>query len=74
MSEALKNFDSFRNTFRPTKLLCFYGLSPDRLIFSEDSLSAMKLYLDIIRTMGTIITNIKAAMAKRYICDVCKTL
>ena len=54
----------------------FDGLSPDRLIFSGNSLSAKKLYLLYDSDSGhhNVITNIKAAMGKRYICDACDTL
>jgi len=57
-------------------IVVFDVLSPDRLIFSGNSLSAKKLYLlyDTDNGHYNVITNIKAAMAKKYICDACDTL
>jgi hypothetical protein len=51
-------------------------LRTDRLIFSGNSLSAKKLYLLYDSDSGhyNVITNIKAAMSKRYICNACDTL
>jgi recombinational DNA repair protein RecR len=54
----------------------FDGLYPDRVMFSGNSLSAKKLYLLCDRDPGNynVITNLKAAMAKTYICNDCDTL
>ena len=70
---VFKNFDSFSSTFRITKLL-FGGLYLDRVMFTGNTLSAKKLHLHITGTLGTIITNLKAAMAKKYVCNGCDTL
>ena len=52
------------------------GLNPDRVIFSGNSLSNKKLYLlyDVDSGHYNVITNLKAAMAKKYICNACDTL
>ena len=54
----------------------FDGLSPDRLIFRENSLSTKQLYILYDSNSGhyNVITNIKAAMTKRHVCDGCDTL
>ena len=71
---VLKSLNRF-NSFRITKLL-FDGLYPDRVTFSGNSLSAKKLYLLYDRDSGhyNVITNLKSAMAKKYICNGCDTL
>ena len=58
------------------KIIVYDGLSPDRLIFSGNSVSNKKLYLLYDADTGhyNVITNIKAAMAKKYICNACDTL
>ena len=73
--EALRNFGSFKTTFRTTKLL-FDGLNLDRAMFSGNSHSAKKLHLlyDRDNQYYTVITNLKGAMAKKYICNGCDTL
>jgi hypothetical protein len=70
-----KNFGSFKSTFQTTKLL-LDELRPDRVIFSGNSLLIKKLYLlyDPDSTHYNVITNLKAAMAKKYICNGCDTL
>ena len=75
MEEALRNFNSFRIIFRNTNS-CLDGLSPDRLIFTENSISNKKLYLlyDVDTGHYNVITNIKAAMEMTYICNACDTL
>jgi len=52
------------------------GLNPGRVIFSGNSLSNKKLYLLYDTDSGhyNVITNLKAAMAKKYICNACDTL
>ena len=54
----------------------FYGLYPDRVMFSGNSLSAKKLYLLYDQDTGhyNVITNLKGAMAKKYICNGCDAL
>jgi hypothetical protein len=75
MVKVVKNFGIFKSNFRTTKLL-FDGLRPDRAIFSGNSLSAKKLYLlyDQDARHYNVITDLKAVMAKRYICNGCATL
>jgi hypothetical protein len=50
------------------------GLSPDRIVFSGNSLSNKKLYLLYVSEHYNVITNLKGAMTKKYICNVCDTL
>ena len=54
----------------------FNGLNPDRVIFSGNFLSGKKLYLlyNADTKHYSVITKIKAAMPKRYICNACDTL
>jgi hypothetical protein len=51
----------------------FDSLHPDRIVFSDNALSTKKLYLLCDSDSGhyNVIINIKAAMAKRYICNAC---
>ena len=76
MAEALNNVQQFQDYLSDYKIVVFDGLSPDRLIFSGNSDSVKKLYLlyDSDKGHYNVITNIKAAMAKKYICDACDTL
>src|SRR5215475_9875863 len=57
-------------------MFVYDGLSPDRLIFTGNSLLTKKLYLLYDSDSGhyDVITNIKGAMAKNYLCDACDTL
>ena len=73
---GLEELQQFQDYFSDYKIVVFDGLSPDMLIFSGNSLSAKKLYLLYNSDNGhyNVITNIKAAMAKRYICNACDTL
>jgi len=50
------------------------GLSPDRAFFSGNSVSNKILYLLYDGGHCNVITNLKAAMAKKYICNACDTL
>jgi len=50
------------------------GLSRDRVLFSGNSLSNKKLYLLYDSGQYNVITNLKGAMTKRYICNACDTL
>ena len=54
----------------------FNRLNTDREMFSGNSLSVKKLYLlyNANTKNYSVITNIKAAMAKKYICNVCDAL
>ena len=49
----------------------FDGLYPDRVMFSVNSLSAKKLYLLYDEDSGhyNVITILKGAMTKGYICN-----
>ena len=72
-AEALRNFGSFKNAFRATKLSC---LNPYRVMYSGNSLSAKKLNLlcDRDNEHYNVITNLIGAMAMRSICNGCDTL
>jgi len=57
------------------KIIVYDGLSPDRVIFDGNSLSNKKLYLLYdLDSKHYVITNLKAAMAKKYIYNACDTL
>ena len=73
---GLEELQQFQDYLSDNKIVVFDGLSPDRLIFSENSLSDKKLYLLYDSDNGhyNVITNIKAVMAKRCICNACDTL
>jgi len=51
----------------------FDGLSPDKAIFSGNSISNKKLYLLYAARHNNVFINLKAAMAKRYISTTCET-
>ena len=71
--EELQQFQQYLSDY---KIIVFDGLYPDRVMFSGNSISAKKLYLLYNRDSGhyNVITNLKGAIAKRYICNVCDTL
>ena len=71
--EELQQFQQYLSDY---KIIVFDGLYPDRVMFSGNSLSVKKLYLLYNRDSGhyNVITNLKGAMAKRYICNGCATL
>ena len=71
--EELQQFQEYLSGY---KILVFDALSPHRLLFSGNSLRAKELYLlyDPNNVHYNVITNINAAMAKRYICNACDTL
>jgi len=73
---GLEKLEQFQDHLSNYKIVVFDGLSPDRLIFSGNSHSTKKLYLlyDPDSRHNNVITNIKAAVAKRYICNGCDTL
>ena len=73
---GLEELSNFKNTSRTTNFFVFDGLSPDKLIFSGNSLAAKKLYLLYYPDSGhhNVITNMKAVMAKNYICNACDVL
>ena len=58
------------------KIIVYDGLNPGRVMFSGNPVSAKKLYLlyDEENKHYNVITNLKAAMAKKYICNACDTL
>jgi len=71
--EELQQFQQYLSDY---KIIVFDGLYPDRVMFSGNSLSAKKLYLlyDRDSRQYNVITNLKGAMSKRYICNGCDTL
>ena len=73
---GLEELQQFQDYLSDYKMFVFDGLSPDRLIFNGNSHSAKKLYFlyDSDNVHYNVITNIKAAMAKKYICNACDTL
>ena len=73
---GLEELQQFQDYVSDYKIVLFDGLSHDRLIFSGNSHSAKKLYLLYESDNGhyNVITNIKAAMAKRYICNACDSV
>ena len=73
---CLKELEQFQKYLSGYKIIVYDGLSPDRVIFSGNSLSNMKLYLlyDSDSGHNNVITNLKAAVAKRYDCNACDTL
>jgi len=66
----------FRKYLSDYKIIVYDGLNPSRVMFSGNSVSAKKLYLlyDEKNKHYNVITNLKAAMAKKYICNACDTL
>ena len=73
---GFKELQQFQEYLSDYKIIVFDGLNPDRVMFSGNSLSAKKLYLlyDRDNDHYNVITNLKGAMAKRYICNGCDTL
>ena len=73
---GFKELQQFQEYLSDYKIIVFDGLNPDRVMFSGNSLSAKKLYLlyDRNNEHYNVITNLKGAMAKRYICNGCDTL
>jgi hypothetical protein len=71
--EELRHFQEYLSDY---KISVFDGLNPDRVLFSGNSISAKKLYLLYDRDSGhyNVITNLKGALAKKYICNGCDTL
>jgi hypothetical protein len=71
----LKNFNSFNNMSRKPKLLCLMFWKWIEF-FNVYSHSAKKLYLLYDSDSGhyNVITNIKGAMTKKYICNGWDTL
>jgi hypothetical protein len=73
---GLEELQQFQQYLSDYKIIVFDGLKPDRLFFKGNSNSAKKLYLLYDPDCGhyNVITNIKAAMAKKYVCNGCDTL
>jgi hypothetical protein len=73
---GLEELQQFQQYFSNYKIIDFDGLHPDRVMFSGNFLSDKKLYLlyDQDSKHYHAITNLKDAMAKRYICNGCDTL
>ena len=76
MAEALKDLKEFQENLSDYKIVVFNGINPDRVMFSGNCLSSKKFHLlyNADTKHYSVITNIKAAMAKRYICNACDTL
>jgi len=76
MAWGLEELQQFQDYLSDYKIVVFDGLSPDRLIFSGNSHSAKKLYLLYYSNSRhyNVITKIKAAMTKKYICNAYDTL
>ena len=66
----------FQEHLSDYKIIVFDVMNPDKLMFCRNSLSPKKLYLLYDRNFDhyKVITNLKGAMAKRYICHGCDTL
>ena len=65
----------FQNYLLDYEIILYDGLSPDRFMFNGNSLSIKRLYLLYdLNSEHYNVTNLKAAMAKRYICNACATL
>ena len=73
---GLEELQQFQDYLSDYKIVVFDGLSSVRLVFSGNSLSTKKFYLlyDSEKGHYNVITNIKAAMGNRYICNACDTL
>ena len=67
---GLNELQQFQEYLSDYKIIVYDGLNPDRVIFSGNSVSAKKLYLlyDEKDKHYNVITNLKAAMTKKYIC------
>jgi hypothetical protein len=73
---SLQELAQFQEYLSDNKIVVFSGLSTDKFIFTGNSVSSKKLYLlyNADTKHYSVITNIKAAMAKKYICNACDTL
>ena len=71
--DELQQFQEYLSDY---KIIVYDGLNPDRVMFSGNSVSSKKLYLlyDSDSKHYNVITNLKGAMAKKYICNGCDTL
>ena len=73
---GFNKLQQFQQHLSDYKFIVFDGFNPDRAMFSRNSLSAKNLYLLYVRDFEhySVITNLKGAMAKKYICNGCDTL
>ena len=73
---GLQELQQFQDFLWDYKIIGYDGLSPDRFKFRGNSLSTKKLYLLYDAETGhyNVITNIKAAVAKRFIYNACDTI
>jgi len=71
--EELRQFEDHLSDY---KIIVYGGLNPGRVMFSGYSRSAKKLHLlyDRNNEHYNVITSLKGAMAKKYICSGCDTL
>ena len=71
--QELKQFQEYLSDY---KIVVFNGLNQDRVMFSGNFLSGKKqcLRYNAETKHYSVITNIKAAMAKRYVWNACDTL
>jgi len=71
--EELRQFQDYLSDYQ---IIVFDGFNPDRIMFNGNSRSAKKLHLlyDRDNEHYNVITNLKGAMAKKYICKRCHTL
>jgi hypothetical protein len=73
---GLEELEQFQVYLSDYKIIMFNALKTDSVIFSGYSVSTKKLYLlyDSDSRHYNVITNLKAAMAKRYMCEACDSL
>ena len=70
---GFKELEQFQEYLSDYKTIVYDGLSSDRVMFSGNSVSNKKLYLlqDLELKHYNVTTNLKAAIAKKYVCNVC---
>jgi len=71
---CFKELEQFQNYLSDYKIIVYDGLSPESVLFCGNSVPNKKLYLLYDGGHYNVITNLKAAMAKKYICNACDTL
>jgi hypothetical protein len=73
MAETFKNVGSSKSTIRTTKLLCFKVSTPIALCLAEIPFRQKKLHLiyDWDHRHYDVMTNLKGAVAKNYLCNGC---
>ena len=73
---GFKELEQFQKYLSDYKIIVYDGLSTDRVKLSGNSVSSKKVYLlyDEKDKHYNLITNLKGAMAKKYICNACDTL